>query len=92
MPKTNKCKCLSLVIEKKTKRKRRCRKYSLNGEKYCFVHKINNIITNENEYSQCCYCNNSCNISSQTCGRCARIVSLYGFEYLFFNQIKVINF
>lgn len=30
------------------------------------------IVEDFTEYGQCCFCNNFCNPSSQTCGRCAR--------------------
>jgi len=33
--------------------------------------------TYEQEYGECCYCNEPCNINSQCCGRCARSGMVY---------------
>jgi len=30
--------------------------------------------------STCCFCQNECNPLSQSCGRCARYISTYGYE------------
>ena len=84
--------CKSVVIDKTTKKKRRCRKKSINGESTCSIHKIlstprvikDRYIDSYSEtvYGQCCFCKSLCNPASQSCGRCARIVSWYGTDYL----------
>jgi len=87
MPKTNKRKCKSSVAIKKTKKFRGCRKTAMNGADYCSIHKPKFVVASEdhfleNEYGKCCFCNQQCNILSQSCGRCARIGSWYGTFFL----------
>ena len=62
--KFKKHRCQSLVFDKITKKKRRCKR--LTEKKYCFMHSYNL------DYGYCCFCNNPCNPCSQSCGSCIR--------------------
>jgi len=69
------------------------RTVSINNEiMYEPINKTKNIIVVENEslsesedewkVGKCCFCLNECNPCSQSCGKCARILSWYGIEML----------
>lgn len=65
--------CINVVIDKITKKKRKCKNKA--GYLFCSVH-------NKWKMGSCCFCFDECNPSSQSCGKCARIISWYGLDYL----------
>ncbi len=90
MPKAKRCQYI--VVDKKTKRDRKCKRNALNGDDYCEQHKSPAEETSEEtnveetnveefdfpEFGVCCFCEGGCNPLSQCCGRCARQLSMYG--------------
>lgn len=73
-------KCLKYVLDKKTKKRRRC-KHSTKSlycpahfkNEFCLWHETTVKCVNVDvEHGLCCFCGSPCNSSSQTCGRCPR--------------------
>jgi len=85
-------KCKFIVKDKVTKKRRLCRKNSVNGLSYCSIHNQMESIDSHSqkdnyedfmsEFGKCCFCGDDCNPLSQSCGRCARVVSWFGIDYL----------
>jgi len=82
--------CKHNVVDKRTGRKRICKLNANNNDIHCYIHKIsknnsnnnndnNDIVNDIIEEGKCCFCKNDCNPLSQSCGRCARSLSWYGF-------------
>ena len=63
--------CHMLICDKKRTCKNKTKYY------FCKKHQIESF---NDEYSICCLCGEKCNPSSQSCGRCARSISLLGFH------------
>lgn len=61
--------CLEYVVDKKSKRVRKCLKPRLESG-YCSQH-------SKDYYGRCCFCHEFCNINSQACGRCCRNILVY---------------
>lgn len=78
--KQNKQRCNHELIDKITKRKRHCRKFS--PYYYCKSHEQDITVIDEDYFhSYCCFCGDECNPCSQACGRCIRKISLVGRLY-----------
>lgn len=82
MPKISKTKrCDYYVKDKKTKKQRRCKKKITNNKTQCNIHyNLNNNFNNN--FNNCCFCDDICDYQSQSCGQCARLISLYALKFL----------
>lgn len=78
MPKTKRCEYY--VKDKKTNRQRRCKRKITNNKTRCNIHNYINNYINE-DINNCCFCNDVCDPQSQSCGQCARLVSLYALKF-----------
>lgn len=82
--------CKHILYDKINGKKRLCKNKSTNNSNFCHIH-MKTIYTNNipdyltNEYNKCCFCNEECNPSSQTCGRCARIATSICIGHLLWN-------
>ena len=67
--------CHMMIKDNDNKKKmRKCK----NKTEFHFCKKHQIALLND-EYGLCCFCGNRCNPCSQSCGRCARSVSMNGF-------------
>lgn len=72
-------KCIHIINVKN--KKRRCKRNAIMFGK-CMQHNKNTINKDSNkqitdDYAVCCFCGEHCNPCSQSCGICARIISLH---------------
>lgn len=57
---------------------RRCKRNVVVGNDRCYQHKNEIVIDNTiDDTNKCCFCEEECNLHSQSCGRCARMLSLF---------------